>query len=166
MSTIFWVFKSKLQAVHAVTYITLFLLGPNNCFFICLLPYIPICFYYFHILCFYSHLLFTTLLATRIIIQFTILDSISLQPAHNITKIKKYLIAHYERESVARDNYNQSTQRSNIFVVLSMEFSFLDFISCSHKILMNFLSTNYCNYFVTKRSLNNTSYRKFSLNFK
>ena len=36
----------------------------------------------------------------------------------------------------------------------------------SHHILMNILSMNFYNYFVTKRSLNNTPYRKFSLNCK
>ena len=33
----------------------------------------------------------------------------------------------------------------------------------SHHILMNILSMNFYNYLVTKRSLNNTPYRKFSL---
>ena len=36
----------------------------------------------------------------------------------------------------------------------------------SRHILMNILSMNFHNYFVTKNSLNNILYRKFSLNFK
>ena len=48
------------------------------------MPYIPICLYYFLFLCFYFHLLFHYLLATTNILQFTIFDSISLQPALNI----------------------------------------------------------------------------------
>ena len=63
-SGIFWVFKSKLQINHAITYIGLFLPDSNNCFSICLVPYIHICLYYFLILCFYFHL-FDTLLTTR-----------------------------------------------------------------------------------------------------
>ena len=64
ISGIFWVFKSKLQINHLATYIALFLPDSNNCFFICLVPYIHICLYYFLILCFYFHR-FDTLLTTR-----------------------------------------------------------------------------------------------------
>ena len=32
ISSIFWAFKSKLQIIHAATYIGLFLPGSNNCF--------------------------------------------------------------------------------------------------------------------------------------
>ena len=60
----------------------------NNCFFICLVPYILICLYYFLILFFYFHLHFPSLLATRHILQFTMFDSISFQPARNITEIR------------------------------------------------------------------------------
>ena len=88
ISGIFWAFKSKLQIVHAATYIALFLPDSNNCFFICLVPYIHICLYYFLILCFYFHLLFHSLLATRHILQFTMFDSISLQPARKGAYIK------------------------------------------------------------------------------
>ena len=70
IKTIFWAFKSKLQIIHAATYITLFA-GSNNCFFIGLVPCIPICLYYFFILCFYFHLLFPSLLVTRYILQST-----------------------------------------------------------------------------------------------
>ena len=84
----FWAFKSQLQIIHAATYIALFLPDSKNCFFICLVPYIPICIYYFLILCFYFHLLLPSLLTTRYILQFTMYDSISLQPAHNITEIR------------------------------------------------------------------------------
>ena len=48
------------------------------------MPYIPICLYYFLFLCFYFHLLFHSFLATTNILQFTMFDSISLQPTLNI----------------------------------------------------------------------------------
>ena len=70
-------------------------------FFICLVPYIHICLYYFLILCCYFHILFLNLLATRYILQFTMFDSISSQPAPNITEIKKHFIVHNEIKSVA-----------------------------------------------------------------
>ena len=85
---IFWAFKSKLQIILAATYIALFLPDTHNCFFICIIPYIHICFYYFLIFCFYFHLLFVTLLATKHILQFTMVHIISLQTALNITEIK------------------------------------------------------------------------------
>ena len=64
-----------------------------------LVPYIYICLYYFLILCSYFHL-FLAPLATRHILQFTMFDSISLQPARNITEIKKHFIVHDERKSI------------------------------------------------------------------
>ena len=70
-------------------------------FFICLVPYIHICLYYFLIFCSYFHLLFLALLATRHILEFTMFDSISLQPARNVAEIKKYFIVHDKRKSVA-----------------------------------------------------------------
>ena len=85
---IFWALKSKLEIIHAATSIVLFLPDSNHCFFICVVPYIPMCLYYFLILYFYFHLLFHSLLAKRHILQFTMFDSISLQPAHNITEIR------------------------------------------------------------------------------
>ena len=85
---IFWAFKSKLQIILAATYMALFLPETNNCFRMCIIPYIHICFYYFLILCFYFHLLFFTLLATKHILQFTMFHIISLQTARNITEIK------------------------------------------------------------------------------
>ena len=78
ISDIFLAFRIKLQIIHAATYIALLLPDSNNCFFICLLPYIHICLYYFLILCFYFHILFYVLLATRHNLQFTMLDSIAL----------------------------------------------------------------------------------------
>ena len=86
--TTFWLFKSKLQINDGATYFALFRPDSNNCFFICLVPYIHICLYFFLILCFYFHLLFHFLLATRHILQFTMSNLISLQPARNITEIK------------------------------------------------------------------------------
>ena len=50
---------------------------------------------------FYFHLLFLTLLATTHILQFTMFDSISLQPARNITEIKKQVTVYDGRKSVA-----------------------------------------------------------------
>ena len=85
---IFWALKSKLQIIHAATSIVLFLPDSNHCFFICVVPYIPMCVYYFLILYFYFHLLFHSLLATRHILQFAMFDSISLQPVHNIKEIR------------------------------------------------------------------------------
>ena len=44
-------------------------------------PHIHICFYCFLILCFYFHLLFLTLFATKHILQFTVFHTTSLQAA-------------------------------------------------------------------------------------
>ena len=85
ISGIFWTFKSKLLIIHAATYVALFLPDSSwlyNCFFICLVPYIPICFYNFLILCFYFHLLFHSRLATRHILQLRCLIWFHSQPAN------------------------------------------------------------------------------------
>ena len=84
----FWAFKSKLEIILRTTYIALFLPDINDCFFICILPYIHICFYCFLILCFYFHLLFLNLLVTRHILQFTTFHMISFQTARNIKGIR------------------------------------------------------------------------------
>ena len=55
----------------------------------------------FSLFVFFFHLLFLTLLATSHILQFTMFDSISLEPARNIIETKKYFIVHDERKSVA-----------------------------------------------------------------
>ena len=47
-----------------------------------------------------------------------------------------------------------------------LSFQLLIRFMISHHVLTNILITNFCNYFVTKRSLNNTPYRKFSLTCK
>ena len=86
----------------------------SNNFFICLVPYIHICLNYFLILCSYFHLLFLTPLAMRHILQFTMFDSISLQPACNITEIKKAPLVHDEKKKY-RVNYNQN-KHSNIIM--------------------------------------------------
>ena len=91
ISDIFWTFKSKLQRIHAATYIHCFFLTLINVFLICLVPYIHICLYYFLILCSRFHLLFLTLLAARHILKFAMFDSISSQLAHNITDMTKTL---------------------------------------------------------------------------
>ena len=79
-----------------------------HCFFLTLItvfymfstmyPYLSVLFFLF---CFYFHLLFLIFLATRHILQFTIFDSISLQPARIITEIRKYFIVHDKRKNVA-----------------------------------------------------------------
>ena len=88
ISGIFWAFKSKLQIIHAATYVVLFLPDSNNCFFICLVPYIPVCLYYFVMLCFYLDHLLHSLLAKRHTLQFNMFDLISLQLARNISEIR------------------------------------------------------------------------------
>ena len=81
-------------------------------FFISLVPYIHIRLYYFLILCSYFHPLFLTLLATRHILQFTIFDSISLQPARSITEIKLHSP---RRKKKCRVNYNHNNYSNLIF---------------------------------------------------
>ena len=85
ISGIFWAFKSKLQIIHVAIYVALFLPDSNNYLFICLVLYIPICLY---ILRFYFNLLFHSVLTNRLILQFTMFDSISLQPACNNLEIR------------------------------------------------------------------------------
>ena len=86
--TIIWTFTSKLPTILGATYIHCFSLTLINVFYMFSID-IHICLYYFLILCSYFYLLFLTLLATRHILQFTMFDSISLQPAHHIREIKK-----------------------------------------------------------------------------
>ena len=108
--------KSKLQIIHATIYIALFLPDSNKCFFICSVPHIHICFYYFLILCSYFHLLFLTLFATRHILQFTKFDSISeiKKTPHSPRRKKKY-----------RVHYNQNKYSNMIIVGTTMSFSSL-----------------------------------------
>ena len=88
------------------TYIALFLPDSNKCFFICLVLHIHTCPYYFLILCFYFHLLFLTLLATRHILQFTMFDLISVikKTLHSPRRKKKCCV-----------NYNRN-KCSNIII--------------------------------------------------
>ena len=88
ISDIFWTFISKFTDNSCGYLHSLLLPHSNKCFFICLVPYIYICLYFFLILCYYIHLLFLTLLSTRHILQFTMFDSISLQPARKGAYIK------------------------------------------------------------------------------
>ena len=81
-------------------------------FFTSLVPYIHIRLYYFLILCSYFHPLFLTLLATRHILQFTIFDSISLQPARIITEITLHSPRRKKKGGV---NYNQNNYSNLIF---------------------------------------------------
>ena len=67
-------------------------------------PYLSLLFL---ILCSYFHLLFLTLLATRYILLFTMFDSISLQPARNVTELTKTLYSS-RRKKKCRVNYNQN----------------------------------------------------------
>ena len=85
---ILWAFKSRLQIIFAAPYMLLFLPDANNCFFICIIPCIHVCSYYFLILCFYFRLLFLDLLAKKHILQFTVFRTILLQTARNITEIR------------------------------------------------------------------------------
>ena len=96
ISGIFCAFKSKLQINHAAIYIALFLPDSNNCFFICLVPYIHICLYYFFILCSHFHL-FDTLLAARhstiCNVRFDFITSVSkLEPNLDLNNPKQSLI--------------------------------------------------------------------------
>ena len=82
-------------------------------FYICLKSHAHICLYYFLILCSDFHLLFLTLPSTRDILLFTMFDSILLQPARNITEIRK---THYSsrRKKKCPVNHNQN-KCSNIW---------------------------------------------------
>ena len=51
ISGISWAFKIKLQILDVATYIAMFLPDSNNCFLICLIRYVYICFHYFLIFC-------------------------------------------------------------------------------------------------------------------
>ena len=111
ISGVFWAFKSKLQIIHAVTYITLFLPDSNNCFFLCLVPYIHISLYYFLILCFYFHFLFLTYLW---------FDFITICPQHYRDK---KILQSLQQKKKSCVNYNQT--KCSILVVKSMSFSSL-----------------------------------------
>ena len=93
-----------MRLIHAANYVALFLPDSNNCFFICLVPYIPICLYYFLILCFYFHLFFV-LFAPRD--TFYNLQCLiwSLQSARNISEIRN--ISQSNMKKNCRVNYNQ-----------------------------------------------------------
>ena len=82
-------------------------------------PYLSLLFL---ILCSYFHLLFLTLLATRYILLFTMFDSISLQPARNVTELTKTLYSS-RRKKKCRVNYNQN--KCSKHMVQSMSFSSL-----------------------------------------
>ena len=69
---------------------------------------------------------FFTLLTTRHILLFTVLmfDSISLQPAYNITEIRKTLYSSWQKKK-CHINYNQN--KCSKYMVQSMSFSSLLF---------------------------------------
>ena len=96
-----------------MAYVALFLPDSNNHFFICLVPFIPICFYYFLILCFCFHLLFHSLLAKRQILQFTMINSTSLQPlqpARNISEIRN------TSSHTTKKNYSLNHNQPNVLI--------------------------------------------------
>ena len=82
-------------------------------FYICLISHAHICLYYFLILFSYFHLLFLTLPSTRDILLFTMFDSILLQPARNITEIRKTRYSS-RRKKKCPVNHNQN-KCSNIW---------------------------------------------------
>ena len=115
ISGILWAFKCKLQIIQAGPNIALFIPDSNNCFFIYLVTYTHICIYYFLILCLcFFHLLLLTPLATRHILQLAMFDSISLQPARNITEVK--ILYSPRQKKKMRVNYSQ-TKCPNILIV-------------------------------------------------
>ena len=75
--------------------------------------------YYFLILCSYFHLLFLTLLVTRYILQFTMFDPISLQPARKYYGDKKNFIVHDKNKYHV--NYNQSKSSNKIIFWIKYE---------------------------------------------
>ena len=85
-----------------------------------LVPYIHICLYYFLTLFSYFHVLFLNILATRHILQFAMSDSISSQPARNITEIKK--LHSPRRKKKWRVNYNQNKYSNIIIFATNHEF--------------------------------------------
>ena len=86
---------------------------------------------------------------------------------------KEILLSPLPKKKV-RVNYNQTNALilswNKVWVFFFLLVKFLSFsfwsASCSRHILMNIFNMNFYNYFETKRSLNNTPYRKFSLNCK
>ena len=151
---LFWIFKKEITDNSCGYFHWLFLPDSNKCFFICLAtyihPYLSLLFSHFVFLFSPS---FFTLFATRHILLFTMFDLISLQPAYNITEIrKKHFIVHDERKSVTLIIIK--TNALKIWYIQSMSFSSL---------LFTFLLTYY---FVTKKYLNNIPYRNLSQNCK
>ena len=102
ISGIFWTFKSKLQIIHRATYIHSFFLTLINVFYIfsTIHSYLSLLF---------SHFVFlfspSFPYSPQDILQFTIFDSISLQPARNITEITLHSP---QRKTKCRINYNQN----------------------------------------------------------
>ena len=79
-----WAFKSELHIILAATYIALFLLDSNKCFFTCIIPYVHICtispFYVFTFTFSYSLFLsWNTFYSLQCFIQFYRKLSITLQ---------------------------------------------------------------------------------------
>ena len=160
----------KLQIIHGVTYIDLFLSNSNKWFFIYLVLLIHIFHCYFLILYFFLTFFFLVFFSWDIL-RFIMFDSISSQLVCNITKTKnKYFIVYNKRKSV---NYNQNKCSNIIIFGANCKFFlpsnqlafFLAFGQAkrffTYHILMNILSSSYflCSYslhiidFVTKKNL-------------
>ena len=107
ISSLFWAFKSKLQIIHAASYVVLFLPDSNNCFlYVQCQCHISLSGSTILSFCvFIFHLLFHSLLSTRHILQFTMFDSISLVPARNISEIRN--TSQSTSKKNCRVNYNQ-----------------------------------------------------------
>ena len=121
-----------------------------------------------HFMFLFSHFSFF-FLATRHILQFTMFDLISLQPAHNITKIKitsqsttQEKVLHYQTKCLniiilgIQYEFFLPPYQVTFFFVFGQDKDQKSFFS--YYILVNILSTNYYGYFMTKKYLNNISY--------
>ena len=89
--------------------------------------------------CFYFHLLFPYLFATRHILHFTMFDSISLQPARNITEIRNTS----QPTTKERKRFASIMRSSNIFVKESMSFFFLLIKSLSFQFLIRLMLSHH-----------------------
>ena len=127
-------------------------------------PYLPLLFSHF---VFLFSLSFSFSSRYGHILQFTMFNTNSLQPARNITEIKKMLHSPLPSKKFPV-NYNQPNApifKWNKVWVFSSFLSnyFLLSFDQAHALTSHF---NENSYFETKRSLNNTPHRKFSLNCK
>ena len=144
------------------TYNALFLPDPNNCFFVCLVPYI--CLYFFLILYFYFHLFFS--FSSLVPFHYNLPVILRRKEILHSPLPKKKFCVNYNQPDSLILSWNKvwvfPSSLSNYFL-----FSFWsNNIFLAHARTSHFNSMNFYNYFVTKRSLNKAPYRKFSLNCK